>query len=86
MPLVFETDCDGRTFAGAAASFFVIVVFMSFFLKPLTVTLPFAARFTDGGGSQPCAGAHREFSESGNRDSGGEGRRGRRWRGLRSRS
>jgi hypothetical protein len=31
MPLVFETDCDGRTFAGAAASFFVIVVFIAFF-------------------------------------------------------
>jgi hypothetical protein len=27
-------------------------------LKPLSVTLPFAARFTDWGDSKPCAGAH----------------------------
>jgi hypothetical protein len=27
-------------------------------LKPLSVTLPFAARFTDGGDSQPRARAH----------------------------
>ena len=58
MPLVFETDFDGRTFAGAAASFFIIVVFMSFFLKPLSVTLPFAARFTVWGDSEPRAKAH----------------------------
>jgi len=42
---VFETD-DGRTFAGAVASFLKFVVFIAFFLKPLSVTLPFAARFT----------------------------------------
>jgi hypothetical protein len=29
--------------------------FHSFFLKPLSVTLPFAARFTDGGDSETCA-------------------------------
>jgi hypothetical protein len=54
---VFETD-DGRTFAGADASFFRFVVVIAFFLKPLSVTLPFAARFTDGGESKPCAKAH----------------------------
>jgi len=44
-------------------------------LKPLSVTLPFAARFTDGEGSQPCAGAHPGISESEKRDSsGGAGR------------
>jgi hypothetical protein len=43
--LVFETD-DGRTFAGADASISKCVVFIAFFLKPLSVTLPFAARFT----------------------------------------
>ena len=52
---VFETY-DGRTFAGADASiFFVFVVFMSFFLKPLSVTLPYAARFTKGETSSRCA-------------------------------
>jgi hypothetical protein len=43
---VFETD-DGRTFAGADASFLKFVVFIAFFLKPLSVILPFAARFTE---------------------------------------
>jgi hypothetical protein len=33
----------------------LICCFHSFFLKPLSVTLPFAARFTDGGDSEPCA-------------------------------
>jgi hypothetical protein len=28
---------------------------MSFFLKPLSVTLPYAARFTDRGDGKPCA-------------------------------
>jgi len=43
---LFETD-DGRTLVGAAASFldFVVVIV---FLKPLSITLPFAARLTDG--------------------------------------
>jgi hypothetical protein len=54
---VFETD-DGRTFTGADASFLKFVVFIAFFLKPLSVTLPFAARFTDWGDSKPCATAH----------------------------
>jgi hypothetical protein len=40
----FETD-DGRTGAGADASN-KSCVFISFFLKPLSVRLPFAARFT----------------------------------------
>ena len=44
---VFETD-DGRTLAGAAASSLKFVMVIAFFLKPLSVTLPFAARFTDG--------------------------------------
>jgi len=43
--MVFETD-DGRTDAGADASN-KFCVFISFFLKPLTVRLPFAARFTE---------------------------------------
>jgi hypothetical protein len=42
--LVFETD-DGRTGAGADASN-SSCVFISFFLKPLSVRPPFAARFT----------------------------------------
>jgi hypothetical protein len=40
-----ETD-DGRTGAGADASNNKFCVFISFFLKPLSVRLPFAARFT----------------------------------------
>jgi hypothetical protein len=44
--LIFETD-DGRTFAGAVASVLKFVVVIAFFLKPLSVTLPFAARFTE---------------------------------------
>ncbi|MGA2869042.1 MAG: hypothetical protein ABSF34_07770 [Verrucomicrobiota bacterium] len=43
-------------------------------MKPLSVTLPFAARFTGGGGSQPCAGAHGRLGERKNRDSGGSWR------------
>jgi hypothetical protein len=54
---VFETD-DGRTLAGAVASFLKFVVVIAFFLKPLSVTLPFAARFTDWGDSKPRATAH----------------------------
>jgi len=42
--MVFETD-DGRTGAGADASI-KVCVFISFFLKPLSVRLPCAARFT----------------------------------------
>ncbi|HTY87637.1 MAG TPA: hypothetical protein VMB80_09250 [Candidatus Acidoferrum sp.] len=42
---VFETD-DGRTGAGADASNNKLCVFISFFLKPLSVRLPYAARFT----------------------------------------
>ena len=34
---------------------FLICCFHSFFLKPLSVTLPFAARFTVWGDSEPCA-------------------------------
>ena len=41
--LVFDTD--GRPFAGADASI-DLVVFIAFFLKPLSVTLLFAVRFT----------------------------------------
>jgi len=41
----FETD-DGRTGAGADASNKRDWVFMRFFLKPLSVRLPYAARFT----------------------------------------
>jgi len=44
-------------------------------LKPLSVTLPFAARFTDWGDSEPRAKAHQESSGSRKRDSGGEGER-----------
>jgi hypothetical protein len=44
--------------------------FHSFFLKPLSVTLPFAARFTAWGDSEPRAKAHSKPSESENRDSG----------------
>jgi hypothetical protein len=42
--MAFETD-DGRTGAGADASN-KDSVFISFFLKPLSVRPPFAARFT----------------------------------------
>jgi hypothetical protein len=34
---------------------FLICGFHSFFLKPLSVTLPYAARFTDAEDSEPCA-------------------------------
>jgi len=43
--IAFETD-DGRTGAGADASNSKLCVFISFFLKPLSVRLPYAARFT----------------------------------------
>jgi hypothetical protein len=43
-------------------------------LQPLSVTLPFAARFTGGGGSKPCAEAHSRPGERKNRDSGGSWR------------
>ena len=59
--LIFETD-DGRTFAGADASI-LICCFHSFFLKPLSVTLPFAARFTDWGDSEPCKMEHCKQTE-----------------------
>jgi len=52
--LVFETD-DGRTFAGADASFFLLCGFHGFSLKPLSVALPLAAFFADGEDSEPCA-------------------------------
>jgi hypothetical protein len=42
--MVFETD-DGRTVLELIASN-KVCVFISFFLKPLSVRLPFAARFT----------------------------------------
>jgi hypothetical protein len=61
--LDFETD-DGRTFADADASIVEFVVFIAFFLKPLSVTLPFAARFTVWGDTEPRAGAHSRPSES----------------------
>jgi hypothetical protein len=48
MRSLFETD-DGRTGAGADASN-KFCVFISFFLKPLSVRLPLAARFTKSGG------------------------------------
>jgi len=54
--LFFETD-DGRTFAGADASILRCVVFIAFFLKPLSVTLPFAARFTCLGDSEAVRGS-----------------------------
>jgi len=66
---VFETEYDGRTFAGADASIFVFVDFMSFFLKPLSVTLPYAARFTDGETASRARERIQRFSESANRDS-----------------
>ena len=72
-------DSDGRTFAGADASSLKFVVFMSFFLKPMSVTLPFADRFTDGETASRARERIQQFSESENRDSGGKGRR-RRWR------
>jgi hypothetical protein len=53
-------------------------------LKPLSVTLPFAARFTAWGDSEPCAKCIQQSSESENRDSGERAKR-RRWRGFRSR-
>jgi len=52
----FETD-DGRPFAGADASRIKIGDFIAFFLKPLSVILPFAARFIGAGDSAPRAGA-----------------------------
>jgi len=48
----------------------LICCFHSFFLKPLSVTLPFAARFTAWGDNEPRAKAHSKPSESENRDSG----------------
>jgi len=38
-------------------------------LKPLSVTLPFAARFTDGETASRARECIHEFSDSGNRDS-----------------
>jgi hypothetical protein len=38
--------------------------FHSFFLQPLSVTLPYAARFTGGGDNEPRAEAHTKPSES----------------------
>jgi hypothetical protein len=61
--LFFETD-DGRTFAGADASILRFVVFIAFFLKPLSVTLPFAARFTGLGDSDAVREVHSKLSES----------------------
>jgi hypothetical protein len=55
--------------------------FHSFFLKPLSVTLPFAARFTVLGDSEAVREVHSKPSESKNRDS-GERAKGRRWRGF----
>jgi hypothetical protein len=55
--------------------------FHSFFLKPLSVTLPYAARFTWLGDSAAAREVHSRFSESKNRDS-GERAKGRRWRGF----
>jgi len=55
--LVFEPD-DGRTFAGADASILKCVVFIAFFLNPLSVTLPFAARFTCLGDSAAVREVH----------------------------
>jgi hypothetical protein len=48
-------------------------------LKPLSVTLPFAARFTCLGDSEAVREVHSKPSESKNRDS-GERAKGRRWR------
>jgi len=42
-------------------------------LKPLSVTLPLAARFTAWGDSEPRAKCIQQISESGNRDSGEKG-------------
>ena len=57
------------------------VVFIAFFLKPLSVTLPFAARFTWLGDSEAVREVHSKPSESKNRDR-GETAKGRRWRGF----
>jgi len=54
---VFEPD-DGRTFAGADASIVSCVVFIAFFLKPLSVTLPYAARFATLGDSDAAREVH----------------------------
>jgi hypothetical protein len=45
----------------------------SFFLKPLSVTLPFAARFAGSEDSAPRAKAHQMLGGSGKRDSGERG-------------
>jgi hypothetical protein len=50
-------------------------------LNPLSVTLPFAARFTGLGDSEAVREVHSKPSESKNRDS-GERAKGRRWRGF----
>jgi hypothetical protein len=50
-------------------------------LKPLSVTLPFAARFTWLGDSEAVREVHSKPSESKNRDS-GEMAKWRRWRGF----
>jgi hypothetical protein len=50
-------------------------------LKPLSVTLPFAARFTLVGDSAAVREAQSKLSESKNRES-GERVKGRRWRGI----
>jgi hypothetical protein len=45
-------------------------------LKPLSVTLPYAARFTDGGDASRAQKRIQQISESGNRDSDEVGRDG----------
>jgi hypothetical protein len=59
----------------------LICCFHSFFLKPLSVTLPFAARFTFLGDIEAVREVPSKPSESQNRDS-GERAKGRRWRGF----
>jgi hypothetical protein len=61
--LDFETD-DGRTLAGADASILGFVDFIAFFWHRLSVTLPYAARFTDGGDSAAVRKVHSKLSES----------------------
>jgi len=51
-------------------------------VKPLSVILPFAARFTGGEGSQTRAPAHEQPGERKNRDSGWKGQEGNRWHGF----
>jgi hypothetical protein len=54
----------------------------SFFLKPLSVTLPFAARFTEGEAASRARERTRLPGENKKRDSWLGGEEGNRWRGF----